>query len=49
MRLPSMWLGIVLFPLGQLIYGWSFEMQVHIAVGIVGLFFRKFVKPVNMK
>jgi MFS family permease len=42
MRLPSMWLGIVLFPLGQLIYGWSFEMQVHIAVGIVGLLFRKF-------
>ncbi|KAI8881557.1 MFS general substrate transporter, partial [Backusella circina FSU 941] len=39
MRLPSMWLGIVLFPLGQLIYGWSFEMEVHIAVGIVGLLF----------
>ncbi|KAL9545444.1 hypothetical protein MBANPS3_007151 [Mucor bainieri] len=37
-RLSPMWFGILLLPVGQLIYGWCVEMKIHIAATLTGLF-----------
>lgn len=40
-RLSPMWFGILLLPVGQLMYGWCVEIKVHIAATLTGLFLRK--------
>lgn len=40
-RLSPMWFGILLLPIGQLMYGWCVEVKVHIAATLTGLFLRK--------
>ncbi|KAI8638333.1 major facilitator superfamily domain-containing protein, partial [Parasitella parasitica] len=37
-RLSPMWFGIFLLPVGQLIYGWCVQLQIHIAATLTGLF-----------
>ncbi|KAF1796663.1 major facilitator superfamily domain-containing protein, partial [Mucor lusitanicus] len=37
-RLSPMWFGILLLPIGQLMYGWCVEVKVHIAATLTGLF-----------
>ncbi|KAG0173177.1 hypothetical protein DFQ30_008678 [Apophysomyces sp. BC1015] len=40
MRLSVMWLGILLLPLGELIYGWCIQFRIHVAAALSGLFLR---------
>lgn len=40
-RLQAMWLGILLLPLGELMYGWCIQNRIHLAGGLTGLFLRK--------
>lgn len=42
-RLKAMWLGIVLLPVGDLMYGWCIQYRVHPAAGLGGLFIRKYL------
>ncbi|KAG2226672.1 hypothetical protein INT45_001019 [Circinella minor] len=37
-RLPAMWIGIILLPIGELIYGWCVDFHIHAAAGLTGLF-----------
>ncbi|KAI8144234.1 major facilitator superfamily domain-containing protein [Fennellomyces sp. T-0311] len=37
-RISAIWIGIILFPVGELIYGWCFQFQTSIVGGFVGLF-----------
>ncbi|KAK4509378.1 uncharacterized protein ATC70_007729 [Mucor velutinosus] len=37
-RLSPMWFGILLLPVGQLMYGWCVEIKVHVAATLTGLF-----------
>ncbi|KAG1122554.1 hypothetical protein G6F42_011373 [Rhizopus arrhizus] len=37
-RLSPMWFGILLLPVGQLMYGWCVQIKVHIAATLTGLF-----------
>ncbi|KAI9255611.1 major facilitator superfamily domain-containing protein [Phascolomyces articulosus] len=37
-RLAAMWLGIILLPIGELMYGWCIYFNVHVAAGLAGLF-----------
>ncbi|KAI9494016.1 major facilitator superfamily domain-containing protein [Zychaea mexicana] len=37
-RLSAMWMGILLLPIGELIYGWCVQAHVHAAAGLTGLF-----------
>lgn len=41
LRLSPMWAGIVLLPMGELMYGWCVEKSVHVAASLVGLFLCK--------
>ncbi|KAI8359873.1 major facilitator superfamily domain-containing protein, partial [Choanephora cucurbitarum] len=38
-RLSPMWIGIVLLPLGQLVYGWCMQFSIHFMATLTGLFF----------
>lgn len=40
-RLSPMWLGILLLPIGQLMYGWCVQFQIHIMATLTGLFLCK--------
>lgn len=40
-RLTPMWLGILLLPIGQLMYGWCVQFQIHIMATLTGLFLCK--------
>ena len=40
-RLPAMWIGIILLPIGELIYGWCVDFHIHAAAGLTGLFICK--------
>ncbi|KAI8061547.1 major facilitator superfamily domain-containing protein [Gilbertella persicaria] len=37
-RLPPMWIGIVLLPVGELVYGWCIQLNVHVMASLTGLF-----------
>ncbi|KAI8137409.1 major facilitator superfamily domain-containing protein [Fennellomyces sp. T-0311] len=37
-RLSAMWVGIILLPIGELIYGWCIQYRIHAAAGLIGFF-----------
>jgi MFS family permease len=44
LRLQPMWIGIILLPAGQLIYGWCIQFDIHVMAGLTGLFLCKYKK-----
>ncbi|KAI7902415.1 major facilitator superfamily domain-containing protein, partial [Cokeromyces recurvatus] len=44
-RLNPMWIGIVLLPIGELLYGWCVNYNIHVSAGFFGLFL--FQTPCN--
>ncbi|KAI7889524.1 major facilitator superfamily domain-containing protein, partial [Mucor mucedo] len=38
LRLRPMWIGILLLPAGQLIYGWCTQLNIHVMASLSGLF-----------
>lgn len=41
LRLRPMWIGILLLPAGQLIYGWCTQLNIHVMASLSGLFLCK--------
>jgi predicted MFS family arabinose efflux permease len=41
LRLSPMWFGVAILPLGELMYGWCVELNVHFMASLTGLFLCK--------
>lgn len=44
LRLRPMWIGIILLPAGQLVYGWCTQLNIHFMASLTGLFLCKLQK-----
>ena len=42
-RLSPMWIGVLVLPIGELIYGWCVQLDAHFMATMTGLFLRKFI------
>lgn len=38
LRLSPIWIGIIILPIGELMYGWCLDFNVHVSAGLTGLF-----------